>query len=212
VNAERISNNFEFYPSGKKQIIKRTISLSDKHVWNDTKFSNFYHDIILSGDRQSQLDILEKVENKLSKHDLLDSFPNFYEILLLSSSKQNVNQDVRQEAYKLIGLSRDISFLPYLMSDLEDEKSYILIPYIFYALGQLSIDRTGGVIKLINSRIDDYFDETLVINALYALYYINNYTNSEFVDIVFNGIEKILNGGYSRNIEKRCYEILKKIK
>lgn len=212
ITAEKTYNNFEYYPSGKKQVIKRTISLSDKQVWNDDKLKGYYKNIILGGDRDFQLEILKSIEDKLSSQTLLDDYPNFYGILLLSSSKQNINQDVRLVAYRIMGLSRDISFLPYLLSDLEDEKSYIILPYIFYALGQLGVDRNGGVIELINSRIDDYFDEKLVINALYALYYINNYTNSEFVDKVFNGIEKILNGGYSRNIEKRCYDILNKLK
>lgn len=212
IHSEYISKNYEYFPSGQNQVIKRTISLSDKRVWNDNKRSEYYKNTILSGIRSTQFELLGVIKENLNSQSLLEDIPNFYEILLLASSYQNINQDVRLEAYKIIGLSKDISFLPYLMADLQNESSYTVLPYIFFALGQLGVDRNGSVINLINSRIDDYFDETLVINALYALYYINVYTNNEFVDIVLDSIDKILDGGYSRNLDNRCYDILKKIK
>lgn len=207
-----LDSGYEYYPSGKVQVFKRTITLSHKRVWGDDFFREYYRNMILDGDRQMQMNILSEVEALLGSTELLDKQPNFYEILLVASSKQNKNQDVRQEAYRIIGLSHDISFLPYLLSNLEDEKSYMVIPYIFYALGQLSIDRSGRVIDLINSKIDDHYDEKLVLNALYALYNINQYTNGEYANRVFTGIEKILNGGYSRKIENSCYDIIDKIK
>lgn len=207
-----IDSGFEYYPSGKIQLFKRDVSLAHKKVWGDEFYSEFYRNTILDGNRASQKKILKYLEDNINKPDLLDAYPNFYEILLLASSKQNKNQDTRQEAYRIIGLSRNLSFLPYLQSDLEEETSYLMIPYIYFALGQIGIDRTGGIISTINSRIDDYYDEKLVINALYALYNINQYTNGEFTYLVFSGIERILDGGYSRKIENQCYDIIKKIK
>lgn len=207
-----VDNGMEFFPSGKIQLFKRVISLSNKRVWGDDTFSEYYKNIITNGNRAFQLDILDKVEQNIASIDLLDKIPNFYEILLVASSKQNKNQDTRQEAYRIIGLSRDLSFLPYLLSNLENEESYMVLPYIFYALGQLGVDRTGEVITLINRRIDDFYDEKLVINALYALYYINQYTNGEYTYKVFSGIEKILDGGYSRKIDNMCYDVIDKIK
>ena len=115
-------------------------------------------------------------------------------------------------SFSHLGLSKDISFIPYLLNDLQHEKSYSVIPYIYYVLSNIGVDKNGGVIGVINSRIDDFYDEKLVLNGLYALYNINNYTNGEYVDQVFNGIEKILNGGYSRVVQNKCYEILKKLK
>ncbi len=207
-----ISSNSEFYPSGKKQTLKRTISLARKRVWGDEKKHKYYTESILGGKREVQKKILKDIESAIGKETLLDDFPNFYETLLLASSSRNPNQDIRQEGYRLIGKSRDLSFLPYLLSDLEGETSYMVLSYIYYALGQLSIDRTGEVIEMVNRRIDDYYDEKIVINALYTLYNINTYTNGEFIEEVFIGIEKILNAGYSRKIQNQCYEILKRMK
>jgi len=206
------SKDSRFYGAGLEQTLKQTISLSDISIWGDDKFKEYFRHIILGGDRELQKDVLLNVEKVIKSDKLFDVMPNFYGILLLASSKQNKNQDIRQNAYRLIGLSRDISFLPYLLADLERERSYILLPYIIYALGQLGVDRTGEVVSLINKRVDDYFDEKIVINSLYSLYNINNYTNGQYLLSVFTGIEKILNGGYSRKIENQCYDIIKKIK
>ena len=204
--------DIKYYPSGEIQIRDANISLSDKRVWNDEKYKAYYQDIIVGGDREHQKELLSGIEDVLKNKDLLDLYPNFYDILLTGSSKLNKNRDIRKEAYRLIGFSKDISFLPYLLNDLLNENSYSIISYIYFALGQLGIDSTGEVVEIISSTLDDYYDETMVINGLYALFYINNYTNNEYVDVVFKGIEKILNGGYSRKIENRCYEILKSIK
>jgi len=204
--------NIEYYPSGKMQVNDRSISLSDKKVWNDSKLRSYYRNMILSGNRKVQLGVLKELKLKVGDADILDQYPNFYEILLLASSNVDIKHDVRKEAYKVIALSKDLSFLPYLLNDLKSEDSYIILPYIFYALGQLAADMDGDVVSLISDRIDDYFDETLAINGLYALYYINNYTNGEYVDIVFSGIEKILANGYSNSIDERCYDIIDRIK
>lgn len=212
IHGLRPDNGLEYYPSGQIQFFKRDISLSNKIVWGDELYREYFQNIILSGNRTLQSQLLKKIELEINSVDILDKYPNMYEILLLTSSKQNINQDIRQEAYRIIGLSKDLSFLPYLIKDLEVERSYIVIPYIYYALGQIGVDINGGVINVINSRLDDYFDEKLAINGLHALYNINYYTNDEFIYIVFSGIEKILNGGYSRNIQNQCYEIIKKIK
>lgn len=212
IHGVKINSNLEYYPSGQIQTLDRTISLSQKTVWGEENDFEYYRNIILSGNRTLQNQLLKKIEDEINSDNLLDTFPNFYDILLLASSKRNVNQDIRLEAYRIIGLSKDISFLPYLVADLEDETSYIVIPYIFYALGQIGVDRTGGVISLINTKIDNYYDEQMVLSGLQALYNINNYTNGEFTYKVFAGIEKILNSGYSNNIQNQCYDIIKKIK
>ncbi len=52
----------------------------------------------------------------------------------------------------------------------------------------------------------------MVINALFALYNINEYSNGEFITYVYRGVEKVLNGGYSKKIENYCYGIIKKLK
>ncbi|MGL1894116.1 MAG: PQQ-like beta-propeller repeat protein [Spirochaetaceae bacterium] len=208
---DKIQDN-SFYPSGLKQKIGNTLSLSGKRVWGDEVKREYYINSILGGDRELQYRTLNYIDDLIGTKDLLDQFPNFYEVLLVAGSTQNKNQDTRSEAYRLIGKSKDINFIPYLFSDLEAESSFEIISYIFYAMGQISVDRSGYVSELINKRIDDYYDEKMVINGLYALYYINMYTNAEYLNSVFLGIEKILNGGYSRNIEKQCYYILEKLK
>ncbi len=209
---ETENSDIMFFPSIEQQRVKKTITLSDKRVWGDENLSNYYKELITSGERDLQRDLLKTVEKHIKSTDLLEKIPNFYEVLLLMCSKENKYLDMRQEAYRLMGLSKDISFVPYLLNNLEMEKSYIIISYIYFALGQIGIDRTGNVIKSINSRLDSYYDENLVLNALYAMYNINLYTDSEYVDLVFMGIEKILNGGYSNYIMNKCYEIIKKLK
>lgn len=212
LKSEATERDSLFFPSGKKQKLERTISLSNKVVWGDEKNREFYKESMLGGNRDLQIPLLMDIETNLGNSSYLDKQPNFYNLLLWGSSTVNPNSDIRQEAYRLMGVSRDISFLPYLLSDLESEDSYQILPYIYYALGQIGVDRNGEVVSLINSRVDDYHDEKVVINALYALYNINEYSNGEFLDSVYTGIEKILQGGYSRNIETRCYDIIKKIK
>ncbi|MBN2618628.1 MAG: hypothetical protein JXR64_10010 [Spirochaetales bacterium] len=200
------------FPSGRNQLYTRNISLSDKRVWNDEILKDYYLNIIFNGNRSQQLNLLKDIEKDILEIDLLVKHPNFYEILLIACSPLNKNQDVRLEAYRLIGKSRDISFLPYLVNNLIVEKSYIIITNIFYALGLIGIDLNGSVINLINSRVDDFYDEKFAVNALYALYNINYNTNGEYVEFVFSGIEKILNSGYSKKIENECYSVIKNIK
>lgn len=208
----KTENNSIFYTSGKKQVLEKVISLSDKKVWGDAVKKDFYTTNVLSNNRDIQRRILNDLSQYVNKKDLLDVYPNFYSILLLASSGRNRNSDIRKEAYKIIGSSRDISFLPYLLSDLEGEDSYHIIPYIYYALGQLAVDRSGEVVELINLRLDDYHDENLVLNGIYSLYNINKYSDGEYLEYVFQGIETTLNGGYSKTIEKICYDIINKLK
>lgn len=212
LKAVKSSKDIIFYTSGKKQVLERTISLANKYVWGDSLKKDYYTERILDNNRMIQSRILSDLTTVIRDKDLLDKYPNFYNILLLASSSQNSNSDVRKEAYKVIGDSRDISFLPYLLSDLEGEKSYHVILYIYYALGQLAVDRTGEVVNVINMRIDDYHDESASINALYSLYNINKYSGGEFVEDVYIGIEKVLNAGYSKKIEEMCYDIINKLK
>ena len=201
-----------FYPSGRFQINKRNISLSHKNVWGDQKLKSFYTNLILDGNRALQLEVLNIVKNRLDDFEILGLIPNFYDILILLSSEQNKNEDIRQKAYIEMGKSQDISFIPYLISDLDNESSYHILPYIIYAIGNIRVDISGDAIRIINRKLDDFYDESLVINALYALYKLNQYSNNEHIDKVFIGIEKILYGGYSSNVELKCYEILDKMK
>lgn len=207
-----VESDMELYPSGHTQLLDQEISLSHNRVWNDDVLEDYFIETILDGNRTLQKKLLDEISLSINKITLLEDYPNFYTILLLASSSLNPNDDIRREAYRLMGRSRNLMFLPYLFNNLKGERSYHIIPSMFYALGQIGVDPDSRVIDLIVSRIDDYYDEKFVLEALYALYYINSYTGGDNIDKIFTGVEKILNGGYSRKIESECYKVLELIK
>lgn len=212
IRGVEVTADKELYPSGQSQLLDQEISLSHNRVWNDHVLEDYYIETILSGNRTLQKKVLDEITQNIDNNSLLDDYPNFYTILLLASSSINPNDDIRQEAYRIMGDSRNLMFLPYLFNNLKSEKSYHIIPSIFYALGRIGVDPDGRVIDMIVSRMDDYYDEKLVLEAMYALYYINRYTGGDNIDKIFTGVEKILEGGYSRKIESECYRVLKLMK
>lgn len=208
----RTDKDSHFFPSGKRQLLDQEISLSNLNIWMDEKLEDYYIKIILDGNRDLQTELLDRIERSIDDIKLLDNFPNFYSIMLLAASTLNPNSEIRDRTYRLMGRSKNLLFLPFIYNNLKSENSFLIIPSMFSALAQIGVDPDGRVLDLIVSRMDDYYDEKLVLEALYALYYINRYTGGDNISLVFAGIEKVLNGGYSQRVESECFKVMELIK
>lgn len=212
IKGEVIEYDNIYYPSGSKLEIEANSPNINPRVWGDEAKRGYLRQIVADGSRDKQKSEFKIIEELLLEKEVLVKYPNFYYYLILASSKLNPLEDCRMDAYRIIGKSRDITFKSFMLADFINEKSYHILPFIVYTLGQFSVDRNGDIMREINRRIDDYYDEKIVINSIYALYYINRYNNDKYLDLFYKGVEKVLNGGYSRKIESYCYKLLETMK
>jgi hypothetical protein len=173
------------------------------------------HNVFLnSKNRTSLKKELDTINTLLKKYNYLTFYyhPSLVKVLAYISSNKNPNEDLRWEAYRIIGESGNLIFFPYLFNELKIETSYVTLSYIFYSLGCIGVEINRSVIDLIHNKYGSNKDENLAINYLYSIYKINEYNNWIYVDQMTKGISTVLSGGYSQKIKDICYNYLSYIK
>lgn len=214
VKAWKDSTMAHVVKSGVSDALVREKTFSGITYWGDYSLESYYMNIALSGNRDKQKELIAYIRENLDDMAFYEKMPYLHSVLLTMCSKEKNprNADVRAYTYDLMGETGDITYIPYLVKALLREENYTVMPHIYRALGALSADPDGRVVRAINLAIKRFRDESCVMSAVNALYNINNYNNGFYSLKAFESIKYVLDAGYSGKIQKACWDLVKKMK